>query len=391
VKHARLFFFIPALSMLFLLAACSQEKPAPAAASAPPISVKTEVVHAVEMGDTFQAPGTVRARTSAVISARVPGYVQDLKVKAGDTVRAGQTLVVLQSQDLDAQVARAKAAQQAAGSGITEAEKARAAAESNAQLAATTLQRYKTLLDKKSVSQQEFDEVEARYKGAAANLEMANAAIQRVRAGEQQAQAEVKAAEVMRGYSVLAAPFSGVVTEKRVEPGSLAMPGQPLLVLEQGGDFRLEATVEEARIAAIKLGDPVRVSIESMSEIQGRVSEMVPAVDAASRAFLVKIDLPHPKSPADARLLRSGLFGRATFAHGSRKAIAVPENNVRSYGQLTSVYVVADGLARQRLVTLGARSGDQVEILSGLSEGDRLVVSPPPALRDGSRVEEVRQ
>lgn len=391
MKYARLSFFLAVLSTALFQAACSSGRQTSETAPGAPIAVKTEVVRPVELQDTFEAPGTVRARNSAVISSKVPGYIEEMRAAPGDAVRAGQTLVVLQAQDLEAQVARARAAQQAAGNGVVEAEKARTAAESNAQLAATTYQRYKGLLDKQSVSRQEFDEVEARHKAAAANVEMANAAIQRARSGEQQAQAEVKAAEVTRGYAVLAAPFSGVVTEKRADPGSLAMPGQPLLAVEQGDDFRLEATVEESRISAIWLGDPVRVSIEAIAfQTQGRVSEIVPAVDAASRAFLVKIDLPRPKSAADARLLRSGLFGRAAFSKGSRQTIAVPESAVRTYGQLTSVYVAESGVARQRLVTLGARAGDRVEILSGLSDGDRLVLSPALALRDGARLEEVR-
>jgi len=389
---------------MLLLAGCGKEKAAPKAEQQPPITVNTVEVRRATLDDTFDAPGTVRARLSAVISAKVTGYVQEVRVKVGDRVHAGQTLAVLAAQDLDAQVARAAAAQLAAQSGVQEAEKARLAAQSSAALAAATYQRYQTLLEKRSVSRQEFDEAEARHKTAKAGQEMADATVARALAGQRQAEAEVQAAKVTRGYAVLAAPFAGIISEKRVDPGSLAMPGQPLCTVEQAGDFRLEATVEESKIAAIKLGDTARVSIEALgASVEGRVSEIVPAVEASSRSFIVKIDLPHvgatprgrPGAEAESaggrattwgRPYISGLFGRATFRGRRREAIAVPETAVLRDGQLASVFVVDGGVARQRLVTLGAKSGELIEVLSGLNDGDRLIVNRPAGLRDGTPV-----
>jgi len=371
-----------------MLAACGKEKAAPTAEQQAPITVNTVEVRRATLDDTFDAPGTVRARVSAVISAKVTGYVQEVRVKVGDRVHAGQTLAVLAAQDLDAQVARAAAAQLATQSGVQEAEKARLAAQSNAALAAATYQRYQTLLEKRSVSRQEFEEAEARHKSAKAGQEMADAAVARAQAGQRQAEAEVQAAKVTRGYAVLAAPFAGIISEKRVDPGNLAMPGQPLFTVEQAGDFRLEATVEESKIAAIKLGDAARVSIEALgASVDGRVSEIVPAVEASSRSFVVKIDLPNSLKAVPLEL-RSGLFGRATFRGGRREAIAVPEGAVLHDGQLASVFVVDGDVARQRLITLGAKSGELIEVLSGLNDGDRLIVNRPAGLHDGTPVKE---
>ncbi len=388
-KLARHSLVIGALAGGLLLAGCSSHERPASAESAPAVAVKTQVIEPAALADTFQAPGTVRARKSAAIAAKVSGYVQDVRVKPGDRVAAGQTLVILQAQDLDAQVARANAGQHVAGSAVLEAERARAVADSQAQLAAATYQRYKGLIEKRSVSRQEFDEVEARHKAAQANLEMVAAAIGRARAAQRQAEAEVKAAGVMRGYAVLAAPFSGIVSEKHVDPGALAMPGLPLLVVEQVGDYRLEAAVEESRSGAVKLGDKVSVEIEALGRaVEGRVGEIVPAVDASSRAFLVKIDLPGMEK--NAAVLRSGMFGRAAFVQGVRQAIAVPAGAVQSLGQLSSVFVSDNGTARQRLVTIGSRSGDRVEVLTGLSSGDRVILASVPGLRDGVRLQEVR-
>lgn len=373
---------------VLLLAGCGADRQSVSTAAGSPIAVKTAVIEPVAFDEVYEAPGTVRARRSATIASKVVGYIQEMRVNAGDRVRAGQVLAVLAAQDLDAQVARATAARLAAQSAVLEAEKARAAAQSGAAFAEATYQRYQMLLDKRAISRQEFEEAESRYKSAVANQEMAAAAIARARAGQGQAEAELEGAKVMRGYAVLSAPFAGVISEKRMDAGSLAMPGQPLLILEQAGDFRLEATVEESRIAAVQLGDQVRVAVEALgTTVEGRVSEIVPAVDAASRAFLVKIDLP---GGAALRDLRSGQFGRAAFRIGRRQAMSVPEAAVRRYGQLQSVFVSENGTARQRLVTLGPQSGGRVEVLSGLNPGERVVVTNVAALRDGARLEEAR-
>ncbi len=157
------------------------------------------------------------------------------------------------------------------------------------------------------------------------------------------------------------APFAGLVTAKSVEPGNLAVPGAPLLTIEHDG-YRLEAAVEESRMEAIRVGQPVTVVLDGINRsFEARVSEIVPAVDAPLALYTVKIDLP--STPA----LRSGIFGRATFQLGSRSMLAIPAGAVRERGQLQSVFVVDHGVARTRLITLGEKVKDQVEVLSGLN------------------------
>ena len=382
------------LVFALLLAGCGGERPPASAASAPPLKVRTAVIEAQDWEDAYEAPGAVRARYSAAISSKVVGYVREMRVSAGDRVKAGQVLAVLAAQDLDAQVARANAGRTAAQHGVVEAEKARAAAESTFRLAEVTYQRYQSLLARRSVSRQEFDETEARYHSALAGREMSEAAVARARAVEAQAGAEAAAARVTRGYATLTAPFSGIVTEKHADAGALALPGQPLLVIEQAGDFRLEAAVEESRAGTVRLGQTARVSIDALgATVEGRVVEIVPAVETSSRSFIVKVDLPRNLRGATepAAELRSGMFGRAWFPAGRRQAVAVPLSAVQSFGQLQSVYVVEDGVARQRLVTLGSRAADRIEVLSGLNAGERIVLTAAGGLRDGRRVEEAAQ
>jgi RND family efflux transporter MFP subunit len=159
----------------------------------------------------------------------------------------------------------------------------------------------------------------------------------------------------------------------------------PLLTVERAGAHRLEVAVEESRLPFLHVGDGVSVSLDALNrQIGARISEIVPAVDSASRSFIVKIDLPAEGA------LRSGLFGRAAFDIGRRSVLTVPSSAVVERGQLQSVFVVENGRAHNRLVTLGETRGDLREVLSGLAAGETVVAPLLPELTDGSKVE-VRQ
>jgi RND family efflux transporter MFP subunit len=227
-----------------------------------------------------------------------------------------------------------------------------------------------------------LDEASARLKAAQAAYDMARARRSQWNAKLAQADQEVRSTEVTRSYADLLAPFAGIVVSKSIEPGSLAVPGEPLLTIERGGSYRLEAAVDEDHLAAIRIGQPVSVTLDSSDRtLHARVSEIVPAVDAASRAYTVKIDLP--AVPA----IRSGVFGRAAFQLGSRPVLAIPAEAVTERGQLQSVLVADNGVARTRLITAGLKVEDRVEVLSGLSAGEKVIFPVPRGLADGDRVE----
>jgi RND family efflux transporter MFP subunit len=376
------FSYFPAILPL-LLAGCGGGEPHPQAASpAPAVAIQAVAVTVSPWPEVYEATGTVRARTAAVIASKVMAYVERVVVQVGDSVREGQPLVTLDSRDLEANVRRAQAARSEIESAIPEADNGVAAAKANLDLAETTFGRMKELESKKSISRQEFDEASARLKASQAGYEMARAKRAQLNAKMAEVEQEIGSATIMRGYARIAAPFAGVVTAKSVEPGNLATPGAPLLTIERQGAYRLEVSVDESKLPFVKPGETVDVSLDALGRrLAARVSEIVPAVDAASRAYTVKIDLP---AVAD---LRSGVFGRAWFPMGARQAIAIPEQAVIERGQLLSVFVVEDGAARARLVTVGGRARNSVEVLSGLSAGEKVVSPVPAALTDGSRVE----
>jgi len=353
-----------------LLTACSGEKKEVFTTHEPVSNVAVISVQKASTPDYIETTGTVHASESAQISSQVLASVVGVNVREGDRVRKEQILVALDNAQFRSASDRASAA-------VTAAEKEAAAADANSNLAEATLKRYETLYNKKSVSPQEFDEVKARYQVALARLEMAHA-------GQAQARAALAEATTMQSYTRLVAPFDGVVTEKRVEIGNLASPGMPLLTVENTTHYRLEVSVNETDIGAVRIGTSVPVHIEALpsAPLPAKVAQVVPAADPASRSFLVKLDLPGLPD------LRSGLFGRASIPKGVRDAVLVPRTAVLDRGQLQAVYVVGnDQVASLRYVTLGRAHDANVEILSGLESGERLVADPGQRDLSGKRLE----
>lgn len=350
--------------------------------SSAPVAVSIVTAAKTDWPSIYEATGTVHAKTTVQISARVMAYVRDVRVSAGDPVRAGQTLVTLDAQDLEARERQADAAQNEVRATAAEADQAIQSAKVNLELAQTTFRRMKELFDKRSLSNQEFDEASARVRAAQASFDMAQARRVQVSAKLAQTEQETRSAQIQRGYSLLASPVSGVVTAKNVEPGNLAVPGAALLTIEREGGYRFEAAVEESHLSAVRNGQSVNVTLDALAQpVTGTVTEIVPAVDPASRSGLVKIDLPGAPG------IRSGLFGKASFSFGSRTTIVAPANAVSQRGQMSWVFVARNGRAEARIVTLGERRGDQAEVLSGLAPEERLIAPVPPSLADGSRIE----
>ena len=335
---------IAAIVTALTVTACSHEEPK--AASAPPtVTAPTTVVRLSSLSATRALAGTVRSSNVSPLSAKAMGNVLRVHVAEGDRVQAGQLLV-----EIDAREARAQSA--AASSAIV-------AAEANASLADATFRRFSALLERHSVSPQEFDDVRAKR-------DAARAEVSRMRAMATQA-------NVFVGNSEVRAPMNGIVTARFVDPGAQAAPGMPLLTIEDANAFRIEATAPED--LNVRAGDPVTIDT-GVQQIEARVTRVQPNVDASSRGSLVQIDL------ARGGVLRSGSYVRVLVATGQRDALTVPPTAIVQRGQLTSVFVVGpDGLAHMRLVRLG----DGGEVLSGLDAGERIVVDAAK-VRDGVKV-----
>lgn len=322
---------------VLLLAGCgSKEEPTTTVVSAAPqktIQVVVVEAQATSVPIRVEVTGQVAPIFQATLSSRIQGTIDKLLVREGSRVSKGQLLIQLDSRDLQADLARAHA----------EVENAKA-----------HLDRMNQLYAQDAVSKQEMENATRAYRVAEANR---------------------RAVEAQLSYTMVRAPFEGVITEKKVEAGELASPGQPLLKMEDPQRLRLEATVAEGDLKSVSRGDRISVVIDALGgqALTGLVSQILPAGDPQTHTFMVKVDLP--KTPG----LKTGMFGRFQLDKGLTQTILVPSAAVVERGELSSLYVVgSDQTARLRWVKLGRRFEQQVEILSGLNIGERVLV-------DGSR------
>ncbi len=205
--------------------------------------------------------------------------------------------------------------------------------------------------------------------------------VQMLKAQLKQAEAGVTAARNAITFATIRAPFSGVVLRRNVDVGAMAAPGAPLLELADTSSFRLEAVVPESQIAPLRNGAALTVRIDALNaDLPGRVLQVVPNGDPASRTFIVKIALP-PRSG-----LKNGLFGRVALPGDETESIQIAETALWRQDSLTGVWVVEDGVARKRLITVGAAANGTVEVLSGLRPGEEIVRENVKRMEDGARI-----
>lgn len=360
------------VSLFLSLAACGGKRHEAEKRELPPSVIKGAAVETVKssmLPETLDVVGTVRARTSAVVSARVPGTISVLRVREGDRVRKGQILAQLEAQENAATAAAASAAIEEAHRGVEEAR-------TRKRLTDATFERYHKLFNAQAVTRQEFDTRQT-------ETELAAQEVARAEARLKQAQQGSLAAATMADYTRIVAPISGVITAKQADLGATVFPAQPLMTIEDEGTYQLELAVPESVVTRVRPGTPVQVTMDTLSNSFGtRIAEIVPAADAASHTFIAKVNLGQ-------KGLKSGMFGRGAIDLGSRASgMLLPAKAVVERGALTSVWVVGkDNIARMRLVKVGKAVGDRVEILSGLADGERVVVGGVEKVGEGAKLE----
>jgi membrane fusion protein (multidrug efflux system) len=285
--------------------------------------------------------GSIQSRVPVEAASRVAARVTEVEVHAGDRVKRRQVLVALDASDLSAQVEQAGGELAAA-----RAELARATADHK---------RFAALFERGSVTAHERDAAEAAYRSAAGKVAQAGAA--------------VKAARAALAYATVRSPVDGVVVERLIEPGDMALPGKPLVRLYDENALRVELEVPENLARSIAVGTPLEVGVDAAgASYHTQVSEIVPAADPSSRSFLVRAPLPSGGH------LRPGMFARAEFSIGSQTLLTVPRAAVEQVGQLETVRVYSRGRIETRVVSLGRGFGDRVEVLAGLHQGERVIL-----------------
>jgi RND family efflux transporter MFP subunit len=287
-------------------------------------------------------PAGIKAREATLVSSQILARIEQIHVRAGDVVAKGQLLVTLESAGLKAQLAQAMALEEASQASLTEAQE--------------TLERTQTLKQKGLVSQSVLDNAIATFRRFGSE----------VMAAKQRNQAAQTALE----YSTITSPFSGVVVERAAEPGNMASPGQLLLSLYDPLTLQIEADVRESLATHLEVGRKITVKIDSIGKnIDATIVEIVPAADPNARSFLVKAGIEFNPN------LKPGMFARMLIEDGTKEVLSVPEDYVKSYGQLDMVWLLKDGHLSRRFVRLGKAQLNQVEIVSGLNAGDTLALS----------------
>jgi len=306
-----------------------------------PIPVSTVTIAPKTIDAVVSAVGTLNSQNTSVLSSKIMGKVVALHAKEGDQVRQGTLLLKIESGEISAQVFQAQAAY------------------NNAKL---QHERIKRLFDEKAATQMEMDQ-------ATLGLDSANAGL--------------NGAKAMESYTIIEAPISGQIIEKHINLGEMALPGQPIIKIEDNRNLRLEVTVREQDLRFIQAGKPVIVQIDALpgKDIKALVAQVVPASDIRTHSFIVKIDIPSDKS------LITGMYGKALFTTGRREAILVPRAAIVDLSGISGVYIVsAEGSAVFQMVQLGDANGDSVEAVTGLKAGDQVIVSKHDMRLDGRKV-----
>jgi len=329
------------LGLLSVMVGCSPDpKPRAPSVAWPAARVRVATVEIHGLTATEEVVGTVRTRLHATVEAKVVGRIESLTVAPGQTVRQGQVLATLDARETQARLDSTKAV---------------------LDQAARDLERMARLLKDGAATPSELEAVQSRHRVAVALMsEM----------------------ETLLGHTRVVAPFDGVITRKAVDVGDLATPGRPLVEIEDPTQLRFEADVPESLIDQISSGARLPVRIASRTDsIEGVVVEMAPVAEAISRTYRVTLDLPVLPG------LRAGQFGRVAVLTGQTTVPHVPSVAVFQRGQLEYVVVAFEGRAQLRLVRTGKRLASDVEVISGLEIGEKVVAMDPDRVREGQPLE----
>jgi RND family efflux transporter MFP subunit len=384
------------LTFAVLSSGCSSDSRADAAtiaAAAEPLSVSTIAVESRPLERQLRVTGSLLADEQAEVSAELAGRITATPVERGSRVGAGALLVQISGSETSAQLqeAEANAAQLEARLGLSASDTfdpKRVPEVMNAlaslDWAEAEFSRIRSLLDQKVVSQSEFDQRRTQVEAARQQYKVAvNGAEQSYRL-LQAARARVTLATKSVSDTAVRAPFAGLVAERVVSVGDYVTKGARVATVVSIDPLRVELTVPEQAIAHVKVGQSVRLTVDAYpgEQFTATVRFISPSVRVDQRALTVEAVAPNK----DGRL-KPGLFATALIQQGSpAPALMVPETAVETVSGTSRVYVVKDAKAEERIVTLGEKVADQVEITSGLAKGDRVVAEPRGRVADGMAV-----
>lgn len=345
---------------LFTLIACSSGKQKDQAEKNTDIIQVTVAKAMVDDTHSLNLSGLIEAAHSAGISTSLMGHITSIRVKPGDRVVKGQLLATISNEDLQAKKATAEAM-------IHESE----AALKNAQ---KDLDRFTILYNQQSASAKELENITLQYNAAKSRAEQSREMRNQINA--------------MFPYANLTAPFSGIITQKTTDAGSITNPGMPILTIEQDGSFQVSATVPENSISHIHRGTAADVFVEAAGKtIKGIVSQINQSAQFSGGQYIIKISIPENQMQG----LYSGMYARISIpdqeqfntAH-DHEDIWIPLSAILQKDELNGIFTIgSNNTAILRWVRLGKTMGNRVEVLSGLDKTESLIIHADGQLYNG--------
>ena len=330
------------LLMVVYMAGGFSDKQAPASVPGQAYTGQTAVIKAQAITQMSNLPATLIAKQNTRVASRILATVKQVKVRAGDYVSSGQELVLLDNQDLQAQVKQYQGQLDAVAAQLAQAK--------------LQLERNRKLRAQGLVSISDLDTAQANYD----QLLATNSATEQMR----------DQAKVALTYSVITSPIAGRVVDRMVEPGDTVSPGQGVVAIYNPTSIQLKSAIPESQAISLSLGDTVEYQIDSLALTgTAKVSEIIPLADSAARSFEIKLDIPEQGK------LMPGMFARIKLATKSKQQVVIPNQAIHTFGQLTKVYVVNNGQLEARFIRLGeAIDAEHTVVLSGLKVGDKVKI-----------------
>src|SRR5688572_21974308 len=359
ITHFKRSPIIAVIIFSLLLTSCSEDKKGDKPETEHPVSVKVQTPseHSVE---NITVSGQIESQTTAIISTRVMGFISEIKVKPGDKVQKGQLLAAISNADILAKRAQAQAM-------ISDAE-------ANLKDAQKDYERFEILYQQQSATTKEFETMTMRYTSARARVEAAR-----------QMKNE---SDAILAYTNLVAPFSGVITQKHIDAGSMANPGMPIVTLEKSNSDYVKAYVSENDISKLKYGMDANVTVKSTGKkVRGKVVEISPSSQFTGGQFQIKVII----AAAESSELPSGMYVNVsipiiigtTNTYGTSR-LYVPASAIIHRDQLAGLYTIgSDHTAQLRWLKVGRQLDDDVEVLSGLSPGEKFITQSDGRLYSG--------
>jgi len=333
-------------------------------------TVQTGVATRGSINEKITLVGSLKPKEQVDVSPKISGRIVEIKVDTGHTIKQGALIAVIEDDEIQQQVERARAA-------IAVVDAAMEQREAELNNAKAELDRYKHLVEAGLVSRQDFEAAQTRHRVVGSQLELA-------RAQKRQAEAELRELRIRHEQTRIYSPITGVVSRRHVDVGAMVSPSAPIVTVVNVHPMVIQANAPERDVARIKVGSQATVTVDSLSgqQYRGRVMRISPILDPQTRNGLVEIEVENRGGA-----LKGEMFARVELDLGtSRETILVPRDALVYRGQQPGVYVVETDIAKYRLVETGLTEGDKVEVLDGLKEGEAVITHGVNVIKDGDRI-----